>query len=62
MKKKVYNTPSIRLRAIGTEEPIAVSITGNTGIELGDGATPDEGDAKIYHYDDDSPSKGIWED
>ena len=52
--KKTYIIPATKVEAAVIEEMIAASITGilgDSGLEIGDGETPTDADAK--EYDDD---------
>ena len=49
MMKKIYIIPATKVEAAVIEEMIAASIagvSGNSGLELGTGETPDEADVK----------------
>ena len=58
MKAKAYITPESTIETMAGEQLICVhSITevgGNSGIDLGEGETPDEADSR--------GSKGVWDD
>ena len=59
MKKKEYMAPAIAIKDAELETLMEVSITqieGNSGLELGNGETPTEADARLYEH------KSVWDD
>lgn len=67
--KKTYQTPTIRIKAITTEGPIALSVGGNTGIGIGEGTPPSTGGSKgngMNIDEEEQPilftSPNVWDD
>lgn len=70
--KKFYRKPSIKVKGIETESPLAtspregqISVGGNTGIGIGEGDPPTSGGSKGNYFSgsDDEPasSSNLWD-
>lgn len=48
--KNNYQRPSIKIKTIEMESALAVSVGGNTGIEIGEGDPPTTGSSKFNGF------------
>lgn len=65
--RRIYLKPSIKVKKICTESPLAISVGGNAGIEQGGSSEepPAHGSAKssVFGTDEESASSSnIWSD
>lgn len=68
MEKKMYQVPCIKVRKVETAGPLAMSLSGDTGITIGGGGTgqggPTEADAKHFDFsfesNESSESSNLW--
>lgn len=64
MEKKMYQVPCIKVRKVETAGPLAMSLSGDTGIRKGEGPPPTEADAKRFDFsfesNESSESSNLW--